>query len=184
MEPTATKVVWITLLAMCNRDGVIEAAIPSLAKTAGVSMDECTTALETFLAPDPYSRSKEHEGRRIEAVDGGWRLLNYFKYRAKMNPEEVKEKAAQRQQRHRDKKKAEYEALKNSPKTKLSYDKIVSDLKESGAQNTKESASVLRNIHQTPAIEDRPIESNPKTIERVKRKVMKAEQIEEEVRVK
>jgi hypothetical protein len=39
-------------------------------------------AITTFLSPDPDSRTPEHEGRRIEVIDGGWRLLNHEKYRA------------------------------------------------------------------------------------------------------
>jgi hypothetical protein len=34
------------------------------------------------MSPDPDSRTPEHEGRRIEVIDGGWRLLNHEKYRA------------------------------------------------------------------------------------------------------
>ena len=40
-------------------------------------------ALATLSSPDEFSRSTEHEGRRIVAVDGGWQILNYLKYREK-----------------------------------------------------------------------------------------------------
>ena len=100
-EDLATKVVWVTLLALANADGVVEAAVPGLAHFAGVTIDEAEVALRKFLSPDPYSRSPEHEGRRIEVVDGGWRLLNHAKYREKMSPETVREQNRIRQQRHR-----------------------------------------------------------------------------------
>jgi hypothetical protein len=38
-------------------------------------------ALSILLAPDPDSRTKDHDGRRIEAIEGGWLILNYLKYR-------------------------------------------------------------------------------------------------------
>lgn len=101
-EDPATKVVWITLLALADQDGIVESSIPGLANYAGVGIAETETALQKFQSPDPYSRTPEHEGRRIEPMDGGWRILNHDKYRRKMSPEEQREKAAIRQQRHRD----------------------------------------------------------------------------------
>jgi phage terminase small subunit len=101
-EDPATKVVWITLLALADIDGIVESSIPGLANYAGVGIAETETALQKFQSPDPYSRTPEHEGRRIEPVDGGWRILNHDKYRCKMSPEEQKEKAVIRQRRHRD----------------------------------------------------------------------------------
>jgi hypothetical protein len=101
-EPAATKLCWITLLALKDRDGIAEGSIPGLAHLAGVSIDEAEAAIAKFLAPDPYSRSQEHEGRRIEPVDGGWRVLNHDKYRDKLSAEDIKERARIRQQRFRD----------------------------------------------------------------------------------
>lgn len=96
------RVVWIAMLAMADRDGVVEASIPGLAKMAGVERGDCERALALFLAPDPDSRSKEHEGRRIREVDGGWLLLNYEKYRDKSTPDEYRKKATERQRRWRE----------------------------------------------------------------------------------
>ena len=70
-EPATTRVVWITMLAMTDESGFVAASVPGLAHRAGVTLEECETALAAFLRPDPYSRTKEHEGRRIEADDGG-----------------------------------------------------------------------------------------------------------------
>jgi hypothetical protein len=81
LEPLPTKVVWITMLAMADADGCVVSSIPSLAKRAGVSREEVHTALATLAAPDPDSKTSDHEGRRIERVDGGWLILNHRKYR-------------------------------------------------------------------------------------------------------
>lgn len=85
------KVVWITMLAMADRDGVVWASVPGLAHRAGVGLGECRVALEKFLGPDLESRTTENEGRRIEAVDGGWRLLNHGKYRSMLSAQERRE---------------------------------------------------------------------------------------------
>jgi len=98
----ATRIVWITMLAMADRDGVVEASIPGLARRAGVSRAECEEALRLFGSPDPDSRTRDHEGRRILDADGGWQLVNYEKYRDKATAEESRRKAAERQRRFRE----------------------------------------------------------------------------------
>lgn len=80
-ENHATRIVWITMLAMADRKGRVEASIPGLANRARVTLEECEHALERFMAPDKYSRTPDNDGRRIERIDGGWALLNYAKYR-------------------------------------------------------------------------------------------------------
>lgn len=90
-EPANTRLVWITMLAMADRMGRVWASVPGLANRARVPVDDCRTALETFLMPDRDSRTSDHEGRRIEPIDGGWRLLNYQKYRDMRDAESVRE---------------------------------------------------------------------------------------------
>jgi hypothetical protein len=87
-EPLATRWVWVTMLAAVKRDGCVYASVPGLARLANVSIAEVEAALSCFLAPDPHSRTKDHEGRRIEEIDGGWRLLNHAKYDAIRNQSE------------------------------------------------------------------------------------------------
>jgi hypothetical protein len=60
--------------------------------------------LDCFLAPDPDSRTKDDEGRRIEEIDGGWLLLNHAKYRKMASKEEQIEKATARTRRYRESK--------------------------------------------------------------------------------
>ena len=40
-------------------------------------LEACIAAIDQLQAPDKWSRTKDHEGRRIVEVDGGWRVLNY-----------------------------------------------------------------------------------------------------------
>jgi len=68
-------------------------------------MQQCHAALTCLEAPDEYSRTREHDGRRIEEIDGGWRLLNHGKYRALLSAEERKE--------YNRRKQAEYRQSKN-----------------------------------------------------------------------
>jgi hypothetical protein len=100
-EPNHVRLVWVTMLAMQDRDGVVEASLPGLADAARVTLEECKEALGKLMSPDPYSRSKDHEGRRIAEVDGGWVLLNSDKYRELQSQDDRKQKDAARQARKR-----------------------------------------------------------------------------------
>lgn len=105
-ESYPTRITWITMLALADRDGIVEASLPGLAHLAGVTLEEAEKAVKTFLSEDIYSRSPEYGGRRIEPTDGGWRLLNHAKYRERMSPEDIRERDRIRKQRQREKQKA------------------------------------------------------------------------------
>lgn len=104
-EALPTKVVWITLLAMKDRDGYVGASVPGLAARAGVTLEQCEVALRKFMEKDPYSRTKDHEGRRIEEAQGGWSVLNHHFYRNKMSPEDRREYQRVKQAEYRKRKK-------------------------------------------------------------------------------
>ncbi|MFA6958542.1 MAG: hypothetical protein WC538_21955 [Thermoanaerobaculia bacterium] len=59
------------------------ASIPGLSDAARVTLEQAEDALTVLQSPDPYSRTPDYEGRRIETIDGGWRLLNWQKFREK-----------------------------------------------------------------------------------------------------
>ncbi|MBA2334825.1 MAG: hypothetical protein H0V90_07800 [Blastocatellia bacterium] len=110
-----TRIVWITLLAMSDKDGICEGSIPGLADMARVSIEDCELSLHELMTPDPYSRTPDFEGRRIEAVVGtGWRLLNHAKYRNLMSAEERREYQRNYQSAKRAKEKARQDSVINS----------------------------------------------------------------------
>lgn len=100
-EDDQTRIVWVTMLALADRHGEVHASVPGLAKVAGVSIEACNAAINKFLAPDPYSRTPDLDGKRIERIDGGWELINHAKYRALASRDDAKDKAADRKRRQR-----------------------------------------------------------------------------------
>lgn len=80
-EDDKTRIVWITMLALKDKDGYVAAAIPGLANIARVSVEDCEKAIIKLESPDKYSRTPTEEGRRIRKVEGGWIVINHFKYR-------------------------------------------------------------------------------------------------------
>ncbi len=103
-EDKETKILWITMLALKDKNGDVEGSVPGLADMARLTIEETEEALEKLRSPDPHSRTKENEGRRIEDVDGGWHVLNHQKYRDKMNADERREYLRIKQAEHREKK--------------------------------------------------------------------------------
>jgi len=127
MDTDRTRIVWITMLALADKNGEVQASIPGLARIAGVPLPDCEEAINKFLGPDPYSRTPDDEGRRIEKIDGGWALLNHAKYREMASREESKEANAIRQKRH--------------------YDKKTRNLTHPNANLTPPNASVTHTLH-------------------------------------
>jgi len=104
-EPSDTRVVWITMLALTDRDGIVECSVPGLADLARVSIEACEAALARFQEPDGYSRTQDFDGRRIEQVDGGFRVLNHAKYRDRLSRDDRRAYNARKQREYRARKK-------------------------------------------------------------------------------
>jgi hypothetical protein len=105
-EDDRTRIVWITMLAMKNMHGIVNASFSGLARMANVPEDAVRIAIEKLEAPDPDSRTKDHDGRRIIPVEGGWAVVNHAKYRATLSddPEAIssRERVRRWRQKHGD----------------------------------------------------------------------------------
>ena len=100
-ESPTTRIVWITLLALADQDGRVEASVSGLARFANVTIPECRDALAVLMAPDPDDRSGVEDGRRIRKHQGGWTIINYQKYREMRSPKQVADAERQKQWRDR-----------------------------------------------------------------------------------
>ena len=101
-EDDKTRIVWITMLALADQNGEVHASIPGLARLSAVTLEDAESSIGKLLSPDKYSRTPDHEGRRIVKIDGGWELLNHAKYRLMASKEDAKVTNAARQKRHRE----------------------------------------------------------------------------------
>jgi len=101
-EDPHTRLVWVTMLVLADWNGEVKASIPGLARIACVPLEACQAAIQKFMGPDPYSRTKDDEGRRVEEIEGGWAILNFDKYRILASREDAREQAAERKRRQRE----------------------------------------------------------------------------------
>jgi hypothetical protein len=113
-ETSDTRIVWVTMLLLANRDGFVESSPSGLAREANVTVPACREALKVLEAPDIESSTQEYGGRRIDAMEGGWQILNYGKYRELRDAETVRLQTKERVRKHREKKRDV--TLGNAPK--------------------------------------------------------------------
>ena len=107
-EDDKTRLVWITLMASTDSKGAVIGTMAKLARDARVDIEACQMAIEKFLSPDFTSLTSAHEGRRIEAIEGGWRLLNHEKYKLMMDEERKREYFRNKRREYRDKARAHH----------------------------------------------------------------------------
>ncbi len=102
LEDDATRLVWITFLAVMDEDGFVAlSAVGNVAARARVSLAAAKRALAILKAPDGVNSIQDHEGRRIERVPYGWMVLNAVKYRDLIKRETEKTQTRERVARFR-----------------------------------------------------------------------------------
>ena len=129
-EDDVTRVVWITLLALKDRNHFVRGSDEFLLKhMARVDLERGKSALEKLSSPDPLTHTQAFEGRRIERAPGGWFILNGEKYHQMLNKAERDEYNRKKQAEYRERKKFDIPAgsslraevnrrVKNDPITK------------------------------------------------------------------
>lgn len=148
-ESDQVRILWITMLAMADRAGNVEASIPGLADFAKLSLENCEHALDRLQSPDRYSRTPDHEGRRIEAIAGGWRILNYSTYRKRMSADERREYNRLKKAEERAKAAKPAEDVNNLSAPCLTS-QHVSTMAEAEAEAESKSRSLISNNKLTP----------------------------------
>lgn len=114
--------IWIAMLTTCNSEGVVEGSVPGFASLCRVTIEEMEKAVKVLSSPDPHSRTQDFEGRRIEVIPGGWKILNYKSYRDKGQEKEGSKAPFMRLSRQRAKARLEAEGNGNAlPEDATSY---------------------------------------------------------------
>lgn len=84
-ESKEVKILFITMLALKDRDHIVRYNAFELARKANLSEAEVLEALKVLSSPDTRRlEPQDYDGRRIEKVEDGWLMLNGEKYRRKM----------------------------------------------------------------------------------------------------
>jgi hypothetical protein len=103
-ESDDVRIIWITLLAMSDRNGHVDASVGGIAHQARKTRETTEKALTVLEAPDPDSKNPANEGRRIKRLpNGGLMVLNYQSYRDGLLDDAEAVAARERQRKHREK---------------------------------------------------------------------------------
>lgn len=86
----AIRCVWLWLLLHADPEGYVPGTIPGIAIAANVTEAEAREAFALFMAPDPDSSSREHEGRRLIKVERGWHIVTFVAHRERAKEEAEK----------------------------------------------------------------------------------------------
>jgi hypothetical protein len=101
---------WPIVLSLTDSRGVVDVTPAYIASVTGLGIEDVVACMARFCEPDPYSRTTEHDGRRLELVDSdrawGWRVVNHGKYREKArlaakNAREIEEGKNRERMNHR-----------------------------------------------------------------------------------
>jgi hypothetical protein len=156
-EDLETRILWITLLALADREGFVFGSAVGLARQAVLPLEAVHRSLEKLMAADPESqdrqRDPERDGRRIEAgSQGGWRILNYGYYRDLKKAEDRREQVREAVRRYRASAKKD-DSKHSSPKV-------------SGGAYSKRQEVIKCNTSEADAEAEADAESdsNPKTL--------------------
>jgi len=102
VQPHDVLRVWIWFLSQADSRGTVDTAAPALSLICMVPLERMREILLLLESPDPDSRSPNDDGRRIEKIEGGgWRIINYGKYRESRDPQERKEYQRNWDKQHR-----------------------------------------------------------------------------------
>lgn len=116
--------------------GFVPAAGQGILRKALVKPGPGMEALRSLGQPDPESRSKDFEGRRLVRIDGGYIVLNYIKYRDRDYT------TADRSQRYRDRKKEKDHSVTASRRDGVTTRRDI----------TQADAEADAEVHQPPSV--------------------------------
>src|SRR6266850_6309776 len=76
---------FMDLLALADKTGAVDMTPEAISRRTNVPLDVVLRCLTALSEPDPRSRSKKNEGKRIILLDSlrdwGWHIVNYKHYR-------------------------------------------------------------------------------------------------------
>lgn len=94
------------MIILCNQDGMIDMTPQAIAARTSIPLKIIKKGISILENPDPFSRTPDEDGRRIELIDAhrpwGWHIVNHAKYRALQDADTVRAQTRERVKKHRD----------------------------------------------------------------------------------
>jgi uncharacterized phage protein (TIGR02220 family) len=157
------------LLILCNQHGEVDMTPEAIARTTNLPLDIILAGLTVLSEPDPRSRSKLEEGRRVtlleESRPWGWRLVNYNYYRLLRNAESKREYDREYMANKRKKSKESRRVVSSRSESQESSQAVSSKQEAKGKDNyivsQRETAhEILTFLNQKTGKAFRPVSAN------------------------
>ena len=93
------------MIVLCDADGMIDMTPHAIAARTSIPLKIIEKGIAVLEDPDPFSRTPDHEGRRIELIDAhrpwGWHIINHAKYVALQDADTIRAQTRERVRKHR-----------------------------------------------------------------------------------
>ena len=108
--------VWGYVIANARRDGTVEVNAQLVAAALGASVEDVGKALSYLTSPDPTSRSKEHDGKRLLPLGEFLYIVpNYKRFNAMRNDDERRAYNRIKQQESRARRRVKVDVSRRQP---------------------------------------------------------------------
>lgn len=93
------------MIVLCDADGMIDMTPQAIAARTSIPLKIIKKGIAVLEAPDPFSRTPDQEGRRIELIDAhrpwGWHIVNHEKYMRMQDADMIRAQTRERVRKHR-----------------------------------------------------------------------------------
>lgn len=157
MQPHDVLRVWIALLAKSDARGYVRVGVPTLAHLCMVTVERLEQILNVLMAPDPYSRTQDDEGRRLREVAGGFEIVNYLAYRNARDDDADRERKREWDRKHRPSGAArQSDAVRRSPTQSDESDKVRRSPTQEEAEEEAEGSELRAPAPASPPAREEP----------------------------
>jgi len=95
------------MIILSDADGVVDMTPSAITRRTGIPIEHINAGIVSLELDDPYSRTPDHNGKRIIRLDDhrpwGWFIVNHEKYKLIQNAEDKRQQARNRKRKQREK---------------------------------------------------------------------------------
>jgi len=94
------------MIVLCDADGVLDMTPNAISRRTGIPIEHIKAGIEILEHTDPYSRTKDEDGRRIRRLEDdrpwGWYIVNHKKYKNLQDSDTIRAQNRERKRRQRE----------------------------------------------------------------------------------
>lgn len=92
-------------IVLCDADGIVDMTPTAISRRTGIPIEHIKAGIEILEHSDPFSRTKNDDGKRITRLDDhrpwGWSIVNHQKYKMMQDAETIRTQNRERKRKQR-----------------------------------------------------------------------------------